>query len=42
MRLHSGWMSPNFGPTGCVGAIVWVIVVAGAALGLVWMAWNMR
>ena len=33
------WLSPKFGPTGCLGAIVWVIVVAGAALGLVALVW---
>ena len=32
-------MSPNFGPTGCLGAVVWTLVVAGAALGLVGMVW---
>jgi hypothetical protein len=37
-----GWLSPNFGPTGCVGAIIWTLIVAGAALGLVLMAWYAR
>ena len=34
-----GWMSPNFGPTGCLGAIMWVALVAGAALGLLALLW---
>ena len=32
-------MSPNFGPTGCLGAVIWVLVVAGGAIGLVAMVW---
>jgi hypothetical protein len=34
-----GWMSPNFGPTGCLGAVFWTVLVAGAALGLVALLW---
>lgn len=38
MDFH-GWMSPRFGPTGCLGAIVLVLLTAGGAIGLVALLW---
>ncbi len=36
-----GWLSPYFGPTGCLGVIIWTIIMAGAALGMVALvAWH--
>jgi hypothetical protein len=34
-----GWMSPNFGPTGCVGAIVWIVLMVGMVLGMLGCLW---
>lgn len=36
--MLQGWMSPNFGPTGCIGAIVWWLVMVLAIGGLLYMA----
>lgn len=41
MRL-SDPLSPDFGPMGCLGAVLWVVLFAGAMLGLVLMAWSCR
>jgi hypothetical protein len=34
-----GWMSPNFGPTGCVGAIVWIVLMVSMVLGMLGCLW---
>jgi hypothetical protein len=35
-----GWMSPNFGPIGCLGATIFVILIVAAVFGLLYMAWS--
>lgn len=35
-----GWMSPKFDSVGCLGAILFFIVIVGAAFGLLYMVWT--
>lgn len=36
-----GWMSPNFGPIGCPGAVLLFAVMAAAILGLLYLPWSL-
>lgn len=32
-----GWMSPNFGPIGCLGAVIFWLVIVAAGFALLYM-----
>jgi hypothetical protein len=34
-------MSPNFGSVGCLGAVLFWLVVVAAALGLLYIPWSL-
>jgi hypothetical protein len=41
MTTMHGWMSPKFGPTGCLGALLfWLLIVAGV-FGLLYIPWSL-
>jgi hypothetical protein len=35
-----GWMSPNFGPIGCLGAFIFWAVIVGAIAGMLYIPWS--
>ena len=35
------WMSPNFGPIGCVGAILFYLLMVAGIAGLLYMPWSL-
>jgi hypothetical protein len=36
-----GWMSPNFGPIGCLGAFLFWLVIVAAVFGMLYLPWSM-
>lgn len=36
--MYDGWISPNFGPVGCLGAVISVVLIVAAVFGLLYMA----
>jgi len=36
-----GWMSPRFGPVGCVGAILLVIFIVAVVFALLYLPWSL-
>jgi hypothetical protein len=36
-----GWMSPNFGPIGCVGAVLFYLLMVIGIAALLYMPWSL-
>jgi hypothetical protein len=36
-----GWMSPNFGPIGCIGAVLFWLLIVAAVLALLYIPWSL-
>jgi hypothetical protein len=36
-----GWMSPNFGPIGCLGAFLFWLVIVAAVFALLYLPWSL-
>ena len=36
-----GWMSPKFGPVGCVGASILFVLMVAAILSMLYLPWSM-
>jgi hypothetical protein len=36
-----GWMSPNFGPVGCLGAILFYLAMVIGIAALLYMPWSL-
>ncbi len=36
----TGWMSPNFGPMGCIPAICFIIVIVAACFGMLYLVYT--
>lgn len=39
--MLGGFHSPRFESMGCIGAILWVILIVAAVLGLLWIPWSL-
>lgn len=37
-----GWMSPNFGEMGCIGALIFYIIIVAAIAGLLYLPWSLH
>jgi hypothetical protein len=39
--MWCGWMSPRFGSVGCLGAIIFWLIMVAAILGLLYIPWSL-